>query len=148
MLLSSSPTITLGLALLAALCFAGWANTLKAIKKWRFELYNYDFAFGFAILAGAAAFLLGAYQPDELTFQDNFFLTGYRKMAYCVGAGFIFGSGNLLLAGAVSLSGMGVGLTISLGVALLVNIIRSIAITPGNRALGWREKCRSAMTGE
>ena len=122
----------MGLALLAAVCFACWTITLKSIKKWRFELYFYDYAFGFVILGVATGLLLGSVNSQELSMQDNLFLTGYRKMAYCVAAGFIFGAGNLLLAGAVSLSGMGVAFTISLGVALLIGAIRTAVTSPGN----------------
>ena len=73
------------LAIVSLLCLGSWANTLKLAGKWRFEYYYYDFVLGILVCAGVAAFVLGSGRPQELTFQDNLLLTGYRKMAWVLG---------------------------------------------------------------
>src|ERR1700685_1415160 len=106
MILSTSYEVTIFLLAVAMLCWGLWANTLKIAGKWRFELYYIDFALGFLLLAVVAALTLGSFKPGELTFQDNLAIAGYRKMAYCIAAGFLFGLANYLLAAGVALAGM------------------------------------------
>jgi len=113
------------------LCAGLWPNTLKMIYRWRFELYFLDFAFGFVIIAAIAAFTLGSFNSRELTFQDNLAIAGYRKMAYCLAAGFTFGLGSFLLAAGIALAGMAVAFIISFGVAAALNVF--IALASGSR---------------
>jgi len=56
MLLPASQAAILALLVVSLLCWGLWANTLKLTGKWRFELYFYDFALGFLLLAVVAAF--------------------------------------------------------------------------------------------
>lgn len=130
MLLPSNPTVTLVLLLMAAACWGLWANFLKARGKWRYELYFLDFALGFAITAILAALVLGSFDANELTFQDNLALTGYRKMGWSLAGGFLFGTGAFLLAGAAVLAGLSIAFPISMGVALIIHVIWSSIETP------------------
>ena len=82
MLLPASQAAILALLVISLLCWGIWANTLKLAGKWRFELYFYDFALGFALLALVAAFTAGSFASSELTFQENFLIAGYRNIAY------------------------------------------------------------------
>ena len=76
-------------------------------NKWRFELFYIDFALGVALAVIVAAYSLGSMNAQELTFQDNLLITGYRKMAYALGAGVVFNIGIMLLVAAISLAGHG-----------------------------------------
>jgi glucose uptake protein len=120
MILPASQSATLVLLVISLICWGSWANTLKLAGKWRFELYYYDFALGFAVLAVVAAFTAGSLNSGELTFQDNFLITGYRNMAYVVAAGVIFNLGNMLLAATIVVSGMALAFTITFATALVV----------------------------
>ena len=51
------------------------------------ELFYYDFSVGAILCAVVAAFTLGLLDSKELTFQDNFLITGYRNMAYALAQG-------------------------------------------------------------
>ena len=126
-----------GLAILAVslVCWGSWANTLKRAGKWRYELYYFDFSVGFLALAVLAAFTLGSLDSSELTFQENFLITGYRKMAYAVGAGVLFNLSTVLLCAAVSTAGMALAFTVSLGVALIVGVIWDFAMNPVGNAI-------------
>ncbi|HEX5432274.1 MAG TPA: GRP family sugar transporter [Bryobacteraceae bacterium] len=112
----------------SALCWGSWANAQKLSQPWRFELFYYDFALGAAVCAVIAAFTLGSLNTQDLTFQDNFLLTGYRKMAWAAGAGIVFNLGNMLLAGAVSAVGMTAALPIGLGLALAGGVFLNYAV--------------------
>jgi glucose uptake protein len=121
MILPSSSQVTLLLLILSMVCWGSWTNTQKLAGKWRFELYYYDFALGFLLLTIAAAYTLGTMNSAELSFQENFLITGYRNMAYAAAAGVVFNVGNMFLAAAVSVAGLSVGVPISLGIAVLVS---------------------------
>ena len=121
MLLPGSQAATLALLVISLICWASWANTLKLAGKWRFELYYYDFALGFAVLAVVAAFTGGSLNSGELTFQDNFLITGYRNIAYVIAAGIVFNLGNMLLAATIAVTGLALAFTITFAAALVVS---------------------------
>jgi glucose uptake protein len=126
MILPASQGATLVLLVISLICWGSWANTLKLAGKWRFELYYYDFAIGFAMLAVVAAFTGGSLNSGELTFQDNFLITGYRNMAYVIAAGVIFNLGNMLLTATVAVSGMTLAFTVTYAAALVVSTAWSL----------------------
>ena len=126
MILPASQAATLALLVISLICWGSWANTLKLAGKWRFELYYYDFAIGFAVLAAVAAFTGGSLNSGELTFQDNFLITGYRNMTYVIAAGAIFNLGNMLLAATIAAAGMALAFTITFATALVVSTAWSL----------------------
>jgi glucose uptake protein len=111
------------LAILSLLCLGSWANTLKLAGKWRFEYFYYDFLVGMVLCAGVAALAFGSGRAQELTFQDNLLLTGYRKMAWALGSGVVLNLGMLLLLAAMTIAGMSVAFPLTLGVALVIGAI-------------------------
>jgi len=121
MILPASQAATLALLVISLICWGSWANTLKLADKWRFELYYYDFALGFALLAVVAAFTAGSLNSTELSFQENFLVTGYRNIAYAAAAGVIFNVGNMLLAATVSVAGMALAFSVTFASALTVS---------------------------
>src|SRR5579863_7096804 len=113
MILPASQAATLALLIISVLCWGTWANTLKLSGKWRFELYFYDFALGFALLAVAVAFTAGTLASSELTFQENFLVASYRNIAYVIAAGVIFNLGNMLLIATMSVAGMALAFSVT-----------------------------------
>ena len=126
MILPASQAATLALLIISLICWGSWANTLKLAGKWRFELYYYDFALGFALLAVVAAFTGGSLNSGELTFQENFLITGYRNMAYVIVAGVIFNLGNMLLTATIAVAGMALAFTVTFATALVVSTAWSL----------------------
>ena len=127
MLLPTTASTVWILAIVSLMCLGSWANTLKLSGKWRFEYFYYDFVFGILLSAAVAAFVLGSARSQELTFQDNMLLAGYRKMAWALGSGVVLNLGTLLLLASVTLSGMSVGFPLALGVALAIGTIWDFA---------------------
>lgn len=126
MLLPASQAATLALLVISLVCWGIWANTLKLAGKWRFELYFYDFALGFLLLAVVAAFTAGSMASTELTFQENFLVAGYRNIAYVLAAGVVFNVGNMLLTATVSVAGMALAFCVTYAVALAVAAVRAL----------------------
>src|SRR6185369_6750630 len=81
------------------------------------------------------AFTLGSMKPQELTFQDNFLLAAYRKIAWALGAGLVFNLGNIFLLAATVVSGMSVSFPTALGTALIVGAIVDFAYNPQSSVL-------------
>ncbi len=132
---SRSQAATLALLVISLICWGSWANTLKLAGKWRFELYYYDFALGFALLAVVAAFTGGSFNSGELTFQDNFLITGYRNMAY-VDRGRSYFQPREHAAGGDHLGGWpGVAFTITFATALVVSTAWSLIFEAPNGIL-------------
>jgi glucose uptake protein len=123
------------LLILSMLCWGSWANTLKVAGRWRFELYSYDLSVGVVVCAAILAFTFGSLNPSELTFQENFLIVSYRKMAYCVGAGMVFNLANLLILGAMSIAGLAVSFPVTLGAAVIVTAIWNFALNPQGNAI-------------
>jgi glucose uptake protein len=123
------------LLVLAFLCLGSWANTQKLSGKWRFELFYYDYAIGAAVLALAAAFTLGSFNSQELTFQDNLLIASRRAMAFGFGAGMVFNLANMLLLGAMQVSGMAVAFPIAFGLALAIGAVSTYVVDPMTNAI-------------
>lgn len=127
------PTTATSLLILFAvslLLLGSWANTFKAAKKLRFELYYVDFVWGSLVAAIVAAFTLGSWIPSELTFQDNFLLTGYRNMAWALVAGGLVGLGNMFLLGSTSVAGLATAFPICFGVSWAIDSLISYFSVP------------------
>ena len=132
MILPATQAATLALLVISMICWGSWANTLKSAGKWRFELYYYDFALGFAVLAVVAAFTAGSLNSGELTFQDNFLIAGYRNMAYVIAAGVVFNFGNMLLAATIAVAGLSLAFTITFATALVVSTAWTLVFEASN----------------
>src|SRR5437764_2786876 len=118
MILPASYAASLVLLALGMLCPGSWPNTFKkAGGKWRFELYYFDFAIGAMLAAIIAALTLGSLGFDGFSFLDDLSLAGKRHAFFAVIAGIVFNLANMLLLGAISISGMAVAFPIGLGTA-------------------------------
>src|SRR5436305_14374877 len=101
MILPTTYATALLLTIVSMICWGSLANTFKLTKKWRFELFYFDYSFGVLLLALVAAFTFGT-MGDELSFVDNLSIAGKRQMAWAVAAGVVFNLANMLLVAAIS----------------------------------------------
>lgn len=114
----------------ALLCLGSWASTFKAAGRWRYELYYFDFSFGFLLCVIVAALTLGSLRSSELTFQDNLLITSYRKMAYALAAGVVFNLGNVVLLAGISVGGLALCVPLAFGTALVIGATWDFALDP------------------
>ena len=135
MLTPTTYAAALILSILSMICWGSWANTFKLTKKWRFELFYFDYAFGVMAAALIAAFTFGS-MGNELSFTDNLLITGKRQMAMGMAAGAIFNLANMLLVAAISISGLAVAFPVGIGLALVIGVIWNYILRPaGNPVL-------------
>jgi len=119
MIVPTTYGVALALAILALLCWGSWANTFKLARKWRFELFYYDYSFGIVLAAVVAAFTLGSL-GNELSFSDNFLIAGRLKMAAGFASGLLVNLAGFLILAAVSVAGLSVGFPQAFGVGMVV----------------------------
>jgi glucose uptake protein len=130
MILPTTYATALALTIISMLCWGSWANTFKLTKKWRFELFYFDYAFGVLLAAVIAAFTFGS-MGDEMSFMDNLlYLSGKRHIAYALAAGGIFNLANMLLVAAISIAGLAVAFPIGIGLALVIGVVWSYILKP------------------
>src|SRR5207302_9843100 len=87
-------------------------------------------------LAVVAAFTFGSMNSQELTFQDNLLLVGYRKIAWALLASGVFALGAILLLGATVASRISVAFLVAYGLGLTIGVGWDFATKPpGNSVL-------------
>lgn len=136
MTLPGSYVYTLVLLILSMLCWGSWANTFKVAGKWRFELFYFDFAVGVFIVALIASFTFGMFGLDGFSVIDDLQLAGKRQDMFAFAAGCVFNLANMLLMGAIAVSGMAIAFPVGIGLALIIGVIISYLMHPvGNPIL-------------
>jgi len=128
------------LLIVAIVCWGSWANTLKLARKWRFELYYFDFAIGLALAAFIYALTVGNLGFDGFSFLDDVMHAGKRQWFYALVAGAIFNFANMLLTAGISVAGMSVAFPVAIGLSVVVGAVVDIVSkqggTPGMLAGG------------
>jgi glucose uptake protein len=130
MILPSTYLGALYLMILSMICWGSWANTFKLTRKWRFELFYFDYAIGVLVAAGVAALTFGNLGYDGFTFMDDLQHAALRSDAWGLAAGVVFNLANMLLVAAISIAGMAVAFPIGIGLALVIGVIWNYAINP------------------
>ena len=135
MILPATYATALALTIFSMLCWGSWANTFKLTKKWRFELFYFDYAFGVLLAALLSAFTFGS-MGDELSFLDNLMYTaGKRQIVFALAAGAVFNLANILLVAAISIAGLAVAFPVGIGLALVIGVVWSFILKPAGNPL-------------
>jgi glucose uptake protein len=128
--------IALAMMITSMLCWGSWANTQKAAKNWRFELFYWDYVWGILIVAVILGLTMGrtdAASPDS--FFNNLAFADGRNIVYALAGGIIFNVGNLLLVAAMETAGLAVAFPIGIGLALVIGAVLNYLVTPKGNPL-------------
>ena len=130
---------TYGVALLlmitAMLCWGSWANTMKFVPKWPFQLFYWDYVLGVLLITLAAGVTLGSTDDSASSFWRNLESASRDKILYALAAGIVFNVANLLLVAAISIAGLAVAFPIGIGLALVVGVILNYVLAPAGNPL-------------
>jgi glucose uptake protein len=131
---------SLNLALLmmitSAVCWGSWANTYKGVKKYRFELFYWDYAVGIFVISLIFALTMGSTGNDASSFLNNVHAADSSNIASTMVGGAIFNLANLLLVAAIDMAGLAIAFPVSIGIALVVGVVSSYILQPkGNLGL-------------
>ena len=130
MTLPHSYGMVLMLTILTMICWGSWTNVLKFTKGWRFELLYYDYSIGAALGAALAGLTFGTWGSDGQRFIGDLSHAGSINILSAFAGGVIFNLSNILVVGAISVAGMGVGFPIGVGLALVVGVIWNYIVNP------------------
>lgn len=143
MLVPSTYTGALLLTILTMICWGSWANTMKLCgKKWRFELFYFDYAIGVFLAALVAGVTFGSMEGGVVaegipvfSFWDNMLVSFRRFLGFAFLSGVVFNLANMLLVAAIAVAGLSVAFPIGIGLALIIGVIWSFILNPqGNPA--------------
>jgi glucose uptake protein len=113
------------------LCWGSWPIFLKLAKRYRFELFYFDFGFGLGITALLCAFTAGSLGFDGFNFSDDMLNARKQEWLFAILAAMIFNFGNMLTLAASSIAGMAVAFPLAFGVAMLVGSWMNYLRHPG-----------------
>jgi glucose uptake protein len=128
--------IALAMMITSMLCWGSWANTQKAAKGWRFELFYWDYVWGILIVSLVLGLTLGNAAPSSPdSFRVNLASADTRNIVYALAGGIIFNVGNLLLVAAIETAGLAVAFPIGIGLALVIGAVLNYVVTPKGNPL-------------
>lgn len=122
---------------ISMICWGSWANTQKATRAWRFELYYWDYVWGILLCTILIGFTFGRTDPSSPdSFLQNLRSASAVNLAYAFAGGVVFNVANLLLVAAIAIAGLAVAFPIGIGLALVIGSVLNYIITPhGNPQL-------------
>ncbi|MGD0966131.1 MAG: hypothetical protein ABSA57_19805 [Candidatus Acidiferrales bacterium] len=131
------------LMLVRMLCWGSWANTQKIDKRWRFELFYWDYVWGLLACALVFGLTLGTTNSaSPESFFRNLDAASVRSLLDAFFGGVIFNLGNLLLVAAISVAGMAVAFPIGAGLALVIGAVINYIISPKGNPISFLAESR------
>ena len=104
-------------------CWGSWGNTQKlAAKTWRYELFYWDYVLGIVFFSILLGFTLGSFGEQGRSFTTDLMQVSSGNMGSAFFGGVIFNASNILLAAAISISGMSVAFPLGVGIALVLGV--------------------------
>lgn len=117
------------------LCWGSWANTVKLVPGYRFQLFYWDYAIGLLVGAFVWGVSLGSLGSTGRPFAADFLHANATHILYALIGGIIFNVANLLLVAAIDIAGLAVAFPVGIGIALVVGAISSYLVSPNGNAL-------------
>jgi glucose uptake protein len=121
------------LTILSTCCWGSFANTTKATKNYRFELYYWDYGLGIFVISVIYAFTLGSTGGPN-SFLPNLHQAASSALVYAFAGGFIFNIANVLLIAAIEMVGLAIAFPLAIGIALVEGTVLSYLIHPAGDA--------------
>lgn len=110
--------------IITMLCWGSWANTQKlAGRKWRFELFYWDYVIGILIFSIISAFTLGSIGSEGRGFVEDLSQASIGNIGSAFLGGIIFNAANILLSAAIAIAGMAVAFPVGIGLALVLGVL-------------------------
>lgn len=123
--------------IITMICWGSWGNAQKlASKKWRYELFYWDYTIGILLFSIVMAFTLGSFGEQGRSFMDDLCQADTSNLMSAAIGGVIFNASNILLAASVSIAGMSVAFPLGVGLALVLGVFINYFSSPkGDPAL-------------
>lgn len=137
MFILNSYSIAVLFCVITMLCWGSWANTQKlAGKKWRFELFYWDYVLGIVISSLILGLTLGSFGQGGRSFIADLSQAEFSNLASAFAGGVVFNLANILVVAAIAVAGMSVAFPVGIGLALVLGVlINYISNNQGDPAL-------------
>ena len=135
MVIPHSYLIALSMTVLTMICWGSWANVVKLVGEWRFELLYYDYALGILLTSIVAGLTLGSMGSYGRPFCADLAASGGSNIAFGFLGGVVYCVSNILVVGAMAVAGLGVAFPIGVGLALVVGVIWNYLVNPQGNPL-------------
>lgn len=123
-------SVALIMMITSTICWGSWANTYKATRNFRFELFYWDYCVGIVVISLLCAFTMGSTNHGEFSFLSNVYSASWQNIGYSALGGFIFNIANVLLLAGIEIVGLAVAFPLSIGIALVEGVLLSYLIQP------------------
>ncbi len=130
MVIPHSYVAALLMTVLTMMCWGSWANVVKIVGEWRFELLYYDYALGILLTSIFAGLTLGSMGSYGQPFWADLSAAGTANIAFGFLGGVVYSFSNILVVGAIAVAGLGVAFPIGVGLALVVGVIWNYFVNP------------------
>lgn len=120
------PTYVMAVALciVTMFCWGSWANTQKLVdKKWRYELFYWDYVFGVLIASLLFAFTMGSSGSLGRGFVADLSQASCSALFWAFVGGVVFNIANILLVAAIDIAGMSVAFPVGIGLATVLGVV-------------------------
>ena len=137
MFVRQSYTVAVVLCVITMLCWGSWANTQKlASKRWRFELFYWDYVLGVLVMAFLFAFTMGSFGEGGRSFLADVPQANPSRILLALMGGAVFNIANILLVASIAVAGMSVAFPVGIGIALVEGVLINYVNDPkGNPIL-------------
>src|SRR6202041_62317 len=126
--------VALLMTIVSTVCWGSFANTFKGTRKYRFELYYWDYGLGIFLISLVLAFTMGSFAGGPTAFLANLHSADGINLFYAALGGFIFNIANVLLVAGIEIVGLAIAFPIA--IALVEGVVLSYALQPrGNPML-------------
>jgi len=128
-----------GIALLfmigSMLCWGSWANTMKLMRGYPFQLFYWDYVLGVLLGSLLWGLTLGSAGAPDSSFIANIRQADNSHIAFALAGGAVFNVANLLLVAAIDIAGLAVAFPVGIGLALVVGVLLNYALAPKGNVL-------------
>ncbi len=115
--------LAVAFCIVTMLCWGSWANAQKAAsRRWRFELFYWDYVFGVLVASLVFAYTLGTFGRGGRSFLADVAQASPIDLGSAFWGGVVFNAANILLVAAIALSGMAVAFPVGIGLALVLGV--------------------------
>jgi glucose uptake protein len=128
MFLLQSYKVAVIFCIVTMICWGSWANAQKlADKKWRYELFYWDYTLGVLATAIIFAMTWGSQNPDSTyAYQHNLsqaIVENPASLGWAFAGGVVFNIANILLVSAIDIAGLAVAFPVGIGLALVLGVL-------------------------
>ena len=124
MVIIQSYFVALIMIFITMLCWGSWANTQKmASKKWRFQLFYWDYALGVLLASILLALTMGSVGNEGRSFIPDLAQADSSSFWSAFLGGVVFNLANILLVVAIDIAGMAVAFPVGIGIALVWGVV-------------------------